>query len=101
MNIEIPNLKTLVLDASQLDPKEAAIIAGIVQAQLDLLTQHWTQIQAIRDADDSSEVSISLSSAVNSSGPRTQVVTKISYSQKYKDEREDFIDDPNQTKMNI
>lgn len=99
MNIEIPDLHQIILDASQLDPKEAQIIAAIAQGQLDLLTQHWTKIKDIRDSDPKSEISISLSSSVNSSGPQPLVLTKIAYAQKFTDEREGYVDDGRQGRL--
>lgn len=93
MEIDIPNLKQILLDTTGLDEKESAIIATMTQAQLDLLTQNWSQIKAIREKDPKAEVSISLSSSVNTSGPRPKLITKIKFAQKFDDEREDYIGD--------
>ncbi len=83
------------------EQREAQIIDKLCDQIRDLLKVHWPKITELRDDDENSQVSIGFATEVNCAGSTPSIKTKISYSQRFKDEIEERLDDPNQPKLNI
>jgi hypothetical protein len=81
------------------DALESQIIEKMVDQIRDLLNVHWPKIAELRDDDTESAISIGLATDVNCAGSSPVVKTKISYSQKFKDEIEERLDDQNQGRL--
>lgn len=93
--------KILTINSGDIDriKREESILSRILEAQADLLRKHWPKISGIRNGADDSTVTITFSSLVDASGPKPHILTRISYAQRFKDEREDWVDDPNQPRL--
>jgi hypothetical protein len=88
--------KKPTLNAEQ---REAQIINKVCTQIRDLLSTHWPKITELRDDDPKSEVAISFATDVSCSANTPNIKTKISYSQKFRDEIEERLEDPNQAQL--
>jgi hypothetical protein len=86
---------------SGLDGMEAETVAVIAELFGNLLAQNWSQIKACRDRSDDAAVSISFGFDVDNSGKLPLVRAKIGYAQKFKDQLESFVEDPDQPGMDF
>ncbi len=76
-------------------------VAVATQLVADLLIANWIQINDILHTDEDQSVSISVNVSVSAGGQKPQVIAKVGFAQKYKDEAQCFGEDPNQTKLEI
>jgi hypothetical protein len=79
--------------------RELPILSEAIEACADLLANHWNRIRDIRESADGIKLTTNISIEVDNSGERAKVRTKISYSEKHSDDRECYVNDPNQTEM--
>jgi hypothetical protein len=100
-----PNDHLKKLIASSYDPDidemEGEIIGTIAVLFRDLLIQNWMQIQAIRKRSEDSAVAVSFGFDVDTSGKQPLVKGKIAYSEKFKDEAECWVQDPQQQRLQM
>ncbi len=80
---------------------EKNIIQTILKHSDELLTENWQGIaQTLKEAADG-KINVGLAVAIDWSEAAPKVKTVISYSRKWKDEREDELEDPNQTRLSF
>lgn len=94
--------KNHIKDSSGYDGKdemEAEIIGTIAVVFRDLIIQNWSQIKAIRERSEESSVAVSFGFDVDSSGEKPLVSGKISFSEKFKDEAQAWVEDPKQQRL--
>jgi len=66
------------------------------EAVEDLIRQHWAAIEAIAGASGKSKAAVAISIKFERvSQDSTKVITALRYAEKHADEREDFVDTPN------
>lgn len=80
---------------------EGDILAKCMEASRDLLAHHWDKISDIRDGNEKASVAIAVTFNVDCSGPTPKIITKLSYAQKFKDEREDVLADDAQPGLGL
>lgn len=80
---------------------EAEIIGTMAALFGDLLLSNWSTIKQIRQRSEDSAVTISIGFDVDSSGKLPLVKGKISFSEKWKDEAEMWVKDPNQPDLEL
>lgn len=85
----------------QIGNREHAILRQCADASLDLLAHHWDKISDIRDGNEDASVVIAVTFNVDCSGAQPKIVTKLSYAQKFKDEREDVLADDAQPGLGL
>jgi hypothetical protein len=77
------------------------IVKEMRDAVEDLSFQNWPHISRILDTAESAKMTVSFSMEIDRSGNVPKVTTKISYAEKHKDEREKYMMDPRQGKMDF
>ena len=90
-----------VRSISGYDDIEAEIIVTISTLFRDLLLQNWSQIKNIRQRSEETAVKISFGFDVDSSGAKPLVKGKLTFSEKFSDELDAWVDDPQQKKLNL
>jgi hypothetical protein len=94
-------VKQAAIHQSGLDGLDAETFGTVIDTLTGLIAANWPQIDDIRKQSDESTVSIAIGVEVNSSGKVPLVKTRIGYAQKYKDEAECWVNDPNQPNLPI
>lgn len=87
--------------ACGLDGLAAEKFGTVIDTITGLISANWSQIDDISKQSDESTVSISIGVEIDSSGKVPLVKTRIGYAQKYKDEAESWVHDPNQPNLPI
>jgi hypothetical protein len=86
-------------NSSGLDGMEAEIVATVGSVFRDLLLQNWSQIKTVRQRAEEATVSMSFGFEVDASGKQPLVRGKLSFSEKFSDTLESWVDDPEQIKL--
>lgn len=74
-----------------------SIAKKAAEAVQDLMFQHWPEILDSKGED--AKFAISFSVVIRDEGGGNRLDTTISFSRKYKDEREDYVSDPRQADL--
>ncbi len=80
---------------------EKQITGTIVRHADELLNENWASIAEMLKEVPDGKINVGLSVAIDWSEAAPKVKTIISYSRKWKDEREDELDDPNQVRLKL
>ena len=80
---------------------DTEIIETILRHSTELLNENWQSIAEMLEDTPDGKISVGLAVAIDRSESSPKVKTVISYSRKWKDEREDELDDPNQPRLNL
>lgn len=80
---------------------EKEIIQTAIKHAEELLNENWPSISEMLKETPDGKINIGLAVALDWSEVKPKVKTVISYSRKWKDEREDELEDPNQTRLNF
>jgi hypothetical protein len=80
---------------------EEEIVGTILKHSDELLNENWLSISEMLKEVPDGKINVGLAVAIDWSEASPKVKTVISYSRKWKDEREDELDDPNQPRLNL
>ena len=78
---------------------ETQIIGTVIRHSDELLHENWNSIAEMLKEVPDGKINIGLAVALDWSEASPKVKTVISYSRKWKDEREDELEDPNQERL--
>lgn len=94
-------LKQAIASRTDIEGIELDTLNTVGDLFVDLLATHWRKIQAIRESSQDSAVTVSLGFDIDTAGARPVVKSKIAYAQKFKDETEAIVEDPDQAKLSL
>lgn len=83
----------------KLGEHEQCIIAEMADATIDLVTNHYKEINSVRKDNETASAQVSIQFTLGYDNGSAKVNTVISFSKKFRDGREGIIGDPRQTKL--